>query len=524
MASHLPQYRVAIVAVTALLFAAAMLSHPGAALSDVPANAADDLRPLPMFGCNLHRNLVNLTDKNIPAEWNVQEGKQKNVKWVIKLSTKAYGGPVVANGKIFVATDNRVPKDPKITGDKGVLQCFRTADATFLWQAVHDALPEEIAKEARVEGMASTPAIDGNQLYYVSNRCELVCADTEGFLDGKNNGAQDEERKGKTDADFIWRLDMIKELNVFPHKLPNGSPLVAGDLVFTCTGNGADGEGGEAKPPHPEAPSFIAVNKHTGKVVWKDNSPGENIMLGQWSNPAYAVVNGAAQVIFGGGDGWLRAFEARTGKPIWKFDCNPKSASAKGGKNARNYLAATPVVYDNKVYVGVGQEPSVGSGIGHFWCVDITKTGDLSPVGDNFDPKAPANKDAGLVWHYGGPVEAGADRDFVFGRTLSTCAIQDGLVYVAELAGYLHCLDAKTGQKYWEHDLKAEVWGSPYWVDGKIYLGTGDGDIHVFAHGKEKKVLGKMEMEDAVYSTPVAADGVLYVMTMKNLFAIAKKD
>ena len=122
---------------------------------------------------------------------------------------------------------------------------------------------------------------------------------------------------------------MIKELNVFPHKLPNCSPLIAGDLLFVTTGNGADGEGAEAKPPHPEAPSFIAVNKLTGKVVWKDNSPGDKIMLGQWSNPAYAVVNGKAQVIFGGGDGWLRGFEPETGKPIWKFDCNPKAPDAE---------------------------------------------------------------------------------------------------------------------------------------------------------------------------------------------------
>ena len=281
-------------------------------------------------------------------------------------------------------------------------------------------------------------------------------------------------------------------------------------------------KGQDARPPHPEAPSFIAVNKHTGKVVWKDNSPGDKIILGQWSNPAYAVVNGKPQVIFGGGDGWLRAFEPETGKPIWKFDCNPKAADAKT-KGSPNYIVATPVVWDNKVYVGVGQEPSLGSGMGHFWCVDITKTGDLSPVNDNFDPKAEINKNSGLVWHYGGPAQGQSDRDYVFGRTLSTCAIQDGLLYISELAGYLHCLDARTGQKYWDYDLKAEVWGSPYWVDGKVFIGTGDGDVHVFAHGKEKKVLGKIEMEDAINSTPFAHNGVLYVMTMKNLFAISNQ-
>jgi outer membrane protein assembly factor BamB len=461
-----------------------------------------------MFGGSPGRNMVNLTDHNIPTDWSVAEGKQQNVKWSAKLGDKAYGGPVVSGGKVFVATNNKSPRDPTLKGDKGVVMCFRAADGKFLWQAVHDSLADDIVKDAKPEGIASTPAVEGDRLYYVSNRGELVCADVEGTPDGK--------------AKFVWKLDMLKELGVFPHKLPNGSPLVAGDLVFVCTGNGVDEDAVRA----PQAPSFIAVDKKTGKVRWKDNSPGDNVMLGQWSNPAYAVVNGKAQVIFGGGDGWLYGFEAETGKPAWKFDCNPKSAKTKSGPKAdRNYLVGTPVVFDKKVYVGVGQEPSLGSGVGHVWCIDITKSGDLSPVNDNYDPKAPENKNSGLVWHFGGaadPKAAGdADRDYNFGRTVSTCAVHDGLVYIAEVAGYLYCLDAKTGKKYWDHDLKAEVWGSPYLVDGKVYLGTGDGDVWVFAHGKEKKLVNKVEMENQIYSTPTAADGVLYVMSMKNLYAIA---
>jgi outer membrane protein assembly factor BamB len=478
-------------------------------LGTAPAAAPDTGDACPMFGCNGSRNLVNTVDKNVPTEWSVQEGKQKNIKWSVKIGTNSYGGPVVADGKVFVGTNNQVPRDAKIPGSAGVVMCFREMDGKFLWQAAHDELPADIVKDARGHGVAATPAIEVKRLYYVNNRCELICADTEG---------QNEKEK------VIWRLDMIKDLGVFPHKLPNCSPLVAGDLVFVTTGNGVD----EETVKNPKAPSFIAVNKKTGKVVWQDDSPGDQVMLGQWSNPAYAVVNGKAQVIFGGGDGWLRGFEAQTGKPIWKFDCNPKAAKGKGGPKAgRNYLVATPVVFDNKVYVGVGQEPSLGSGIGHFWCIDITRTGDISPVGDNFDPKALANKNSGLVWHFGGPADPKtADetgRDWLFGRTVSTCAIHDGLVYVAELAGYLHCLDAKTGKQYWEHDLKSEVWGSPYCVDGKVYLGNGDGDVTILAHGKDKKVLGKIEMENAIYSTPVVVNGVLYVMTMKNLYAIAAK-
>src|SRR5262245_58692990 len=75
-----------------------------------------------------------------------------------------------------------------------------------------------------------------------------------------------------------------------------------------------------------------------------------------------------------------------------------------------------------------------------------------------------------------------AKQTFIFGRSMSTVAVHDGLCYAAELDGYLHCLDAKTGQKYWTYDTKRAMWGSPYWVDGKVYLGTEDGDLFVFKH------------------------------------------
>jgi outer membrane protein assembly factor BamB len=89
--------------------------------------------------------------------------------------------------------------------------------------------------------------------------------------------------------------------------------------------------------------------------------------------------------------------------------------------------------------------------------------------------------------------------------------------------GFLHCLDARTGQKYWEHDLKAEIWSSPFWVDGKVYLGNEDGDMYIFAHGKEKKLLGQVAMDRPIKGTPVAVNGVLYVVTDTQLFAIVNK-
>jgi outer membrane protein assembly factor BamB len=308
------------------------------------------------------------------------------------------------------------------------------------------------------------------------------------------------------------------------------SPLVVGDLVFVVTGNGVDEE--HANIPSPTAPSFIAVNKKTGKVVWKDASPGKSIMHGQWSNPTYAEVNGKPQVIFPGGDGWLYAFEPANGKPIWKFDANPKDSKYElGGKGTRSDFIATPVVVGDRCYIGTGQDPEHLTGIGHLWCIDITRTGDRSPelVADpKADPvKTRPNPDSGVVWHYGGALRMEDQdmirRDFYFGRTMSTVAVHDGLVYAGELDGFLHCLDARTGKEYWQHDLKAGLWGSAYWVDGKVYIATEDGDIWIFEHGKDKKEPRRMEMRQRVRSTPVVANGVLYVMTELHLYAIANR-
>ena len=98
----------------------------------------------------------------------------------------------------------------------------------------------------------------------------------------------------------------------------------------------------------PNAPSFLALNKHTGAILWTDKSPGENILHGQWSSPAAGVLGGVPQVIFAGGDGWVYSFRADAGKDgrpelLWQFDANPKESKwVVGGAGTRNNIIATP--------------------------------------------------------------------------------------------------------------------------------------------------------------------------------------
>ncbi len=462
----------------------------------------------PMWGGTPARNQVNLNETNLPDTWNIET--KKNILWVAELGSRSYGNTVVGGGKVFVGTNNERVRNPKITGDKGVVMCFNEADGKFLWQAVHDKLPAGRVNDWPEEGICSSPAVESGRVYYVSNRCELVCADVEGFLDGENDGPfQTEKYRDPIDGDFIWVLDMMEELTAFPHNLATSSPLIVGDLIFVLTSNGVDES--HITIPAPEAPSFIAVDKKTGKVVWEDDSPGGNILHGQWSNASYGIMGGKRQVVFAGGNGWVYSFEPETGKPIWQFDCNPKDAKYElGGRGTRNYIIGTPVIDSDHVYIAVGQDPEHGEGPGHLYSIDGTASSPLAPP----EGTAADITVTGRTWHYG-------NKDYH--RTLSTVAVHDGLVYAADLSGFVNCLDQKTGRVFWKHDLLSAVWGSPTLIDGKVFLGNEDGDVTVFKPGKEMKIIAVNNMGSSVYGTPIAANGVLYVANRTKLFAIAKK-
>lgn len=473
----------------ALTFSAPAFSQP---TSQPPTGA------WPMWGGRPGRNAV-ADAQHIPHEFNLLN--KRNIRWVARLGTYSYGGPVVADGRVYVGSNNGGELRPGITGDKGCVLCFDERTGSLLWQATHDKLASGAANDWPEQGVASTPYVDGERVYYVSNRCELVCADVRGFHDLENDGPFREERySDRNDADFVWLLDMVGELGVFPHNLAACSPVGAGDLVFVCTANGVDED--HEKPPKPEAPSFIAVDKRTGRVIWKRSDPGTGILHGQWSSPAYGEVHARGQVIFGGGDGWCYAFEPLTGELLWKFDLNPKdSVWEVGGRGTRSSIVATPVFVGGTVYIATGDDPESGTGPGHLYAIDATRKGDVTS--------------SAAVWHVGGKE---------FGRTLSSATVADGLLYAADLDGYLYCLDAQTGKQHWRYDMQAAVWGSPCVVDGKVLLGTTDGDLVVLAHDRTLRELARNELGAAIHTTPAVANGILYVVTQRNLIAIGPSD
>ena len=133
-----------------------------------------------------------------------------------------------------------------------------------------------------------------------------------------------------------------------------------------------------------------------------------------------------------------------------------------------------------------------------FRSIDATGAGDITRTGE--------------VWSY--PLEK---------HVMSTAAVSDGLVFIADCGRKFHCVDAQTGQAQWTHEIKGDAWASPYVADGKVFLGTRSGSYYVFAASREKTVLHTAELGSPISATVTAANGVLYVASMTWLYAVENR-
>ena len=502
----------------------------------------------PQWGGTNNRNMVSaergLPDSFTPDKEGAdgQPGNRKNakgIKWVVKVGAFAYGNPTVAGGRVFVGTDAQtLSADTRFNGLKGgLVKCFDEASGTLLWQL---PIPERLTRlpagahfTQQSLGVCSSPTVDGDRVYVVTGAGDILCLDARGQSDGNAGPFTDEAHPmagsdklsvelNAKDGDIVWRFDPIDELGVCPHDVASSSVLIVGDMLYAATSNGV--EKSHEKVVSPLAPSVIVLDKRTGTLLAADDEKiGTRQWHTQWGSPSSGTVGDKALVFFPGADGVCYAFEALAAAPAkpvslrkaWSYDCCPAEYKYRDGKlipyyagdkrkanspnkNDGSYVGpseiiGTPVFYEGRVYVAIGQDPSHGRGKGMLHCIDASKTGDITGTG--------------ALWKYG-------DID----RSLSTVAIADGLVYVTDVGGRLHCVDAQTGQRCWVYETNEETWGSPLVADGRIYFGTSK-SFYVMAAGRQSRLLSKVRMTAPVYSTPVAANGVLYIASNRYLWA-----
>ncbi|MGD9126533.1 MAG: PQQ-binding-like beta-propeller repeat protein [Planctomycetia bacterium] len=494
-------------------------------------------------GSAARNNVVEKAD--IPTEWSIGSWDDKtktwdsadaeNVRWVMPLGSVTYGTPIVAGGRVFCATNNGagyLKKYPKET-DLGVLLAFDEKTGKFLWQHSVEKHPDGREIDWPEQGICSNPLVVGDRLWIVTNRAEVVCLATAG----------DPKRPGESKV--LWSFDMIGQLDIHPHNMASCTVVEVGDQLFLCTSNGVNES--HQQVPKPKAPSFISLDKNTGKLLWSDVGPGAQILHGQWSSPAVATIDGTTQVIFPAGDGWVYSYEIKKDGPklLWRFDCNPKDAFWKGsGMGDRASLVSTPVVVGKHVYIATGHDPEFGEANGRLWCIDATRRGDVSPTlaldsqgkplppkrlqaadpkkGDKIQP----NPNSAAVWCYEGKeVDKGVEREFEeqMHRSISTVVVSRGLVVTADIAGLVHCVDQKTGKLLWIYDAMASIWGSPLVIGDKIYLGDEDGDLIVLRLARTLEEIAENCMDETIYTTPTCAGNTLFIATRTYLAAIGAK-
>ncbi|MCX7045538.1 MAG: PQQ-binding-like beta-propeller repeat protein [Candidatus Sumerlaeota bacterium] len=495
--------------------------------------SAENSEPQFRWGGSADSNMASGA-RNLPADPGAT-----SPSWEVKIGTHQYSIPTLDRGRIYIAAnDIAVERAGYKTTEGGALICVEQATGKLIWRMPSPRYFAGIKPPYHFDqwrcGICSGPLVDGDRVYVVGNRGEVLCLDREGQANGNDGPFKDElEYMGiaatagaalePTDGDIIWRYNFLTELGVIPHDVCGSTLLLHGDLLYACTSNGQDDK--HKLVANPQAPTLIVLDKKTGRLVARDDEKiGERLFHCNWSSPVGGVVNGRPLIFFGAGDGILYAFDPATPTPsssapastrstpstptiqilkkVWSCDCNPLDYRMRDGKfippasnsihkpDGPSEIIGVPAPYNGRLYVAIGQSPIYGVGQGCLSCVDAA-TGKI-------------------VWS-----------SKLVERTLATAAISDGLLYIPDLTGNLHCFDAATGQRYWVHSLEDKTWCSSAFVaDGKVYVGTEKTNLlWVLKAGKEKQVLSKIRLKAGAV-TVTAADGVLYIPTQRTLIAI----
>jgi outer membrane protein assembly factor BamB len=501
-------------------------------MSAVSALSAD----WPQWGGNPAHNMLS-AEKNLPDSFRpgvvdpdketMDLGTAENVKWVAKMGSETHGSPVIAQGRVLIGSNHLAEHgDPSRTRHMagGWLACLDEKTGRLIWELVAPKLPEKRAPHSDTGyGICSSATVDGDRVYVNTNNGDVLCLDLFGMANGNDGPFRDEGRYmagafnqpddpppsvpvKPTDADIVWRYDMLAELDTHPHDASSCSILVLGDYLYVCTGNGINRT--EDKVLNPLAPSLIVLDKKTGRLLATDGELiGTRLYKGQWSSPTLCQAGGRTLIIYPGGDGLCYAFEPlptppppgrSTLKKVWAVECNPPACLVRDGrkllykdKDGPSEIVGTPVCVGDRIYVTIGRDPNRGSGRGNVTCIDAVR--------------------GVRLWN--------CDQ---VGRSMSTVSVADGLLYVAETFGAVHCLDAATGGILWSHKIDGRVWGSTMLADGKLYVPTSK-HLLVFAAEKEKKLLAAVRLDSSCLSTPTAANGTLYVATQEFLYALTRR-
>jgi outer membrane protein assembly factor BamB len=379
-------------------------------------------------------------ERNLPITWSPKQ----NIRWKVPLPGPGNSTPVIWGDRVFVsqALDG---------GKRRVVIAFHRADGKKLWQQGMNCQVTETSHPQNPPCSAS-PVTDGAAVYAHFASAGVVAYDLHG--------------------NKLWHRDLGPVL----HKWGNGSsPILYKNLVIVFHG--------------PGAPTFlIALNKRTGKVVWKKKETAINsLIFGSWSTPVVVRVGERDELIMPlpgeriGGAGEFKGYDPASGKELWRC------------QGLGNEIYAMPIVSTaNDLVVGISGHNGPLMAIRPGGSGDVTRSHQL--------------------WRSAGKNP----------QRIGSGVLHQGRLYLVDAPGFVECLDARKGKVLWKERVGANLWGSMLLAEGRLYVTSLEGITLVLAASPKFQVLAKNDIKEATYAAMAVSNGNVFLRTYKHLYCIRK--
>lgn len=404
---------------------------------------------------------------NLPDAWSASEGK--NIAWKTPIPGLAHSSPIAWGDRVFVTTAISSRKDatfrPGLYGDGTASEdvTVHKWNVIALDRRTGKVLWERTAYEGTPKEKRHIKATYANATPATDGNHVVAFFGSQGLY------AYD------MDGRLLWKRDLGR-IDAGAYDSPDyewgtaSSPILYKDLVIVQ----ADQQKG----------SFVtALRLKDGSTDWR----AERDELPSWATPTVYTAGSRPELVTNAPK-FIRGYDPLTGKELWRL-----------GRSS-NITAPTPIFEKDLIVVASGRRPTAP--------VFVVKAG---ARGDITLPEK-ATSGGAVLW-----TREGA------GSYMPTPVIHDGRLYVLKNQGILTCWDLRTGDKLYEERLPGVTSGfsaSPVVADGKLYLSSEDGDVHVVRAGPKFEVIATNPMGQPLMATPAIAGGLLLVRGERDLFAI----
>ncbi|MBA3887403.1 MAG: PQQ-binding-like beta-propeller repeat protein [Acidobacteria bacterium] len=401
-----------------------------------------------------------------PLTWDADTSR--NVAWKVAIPGLAHSSPIVWGDRLYVTT--AVSRDAESVFRPGFSPDGRPAsdDVVHSWRlssletSTGRIVWERVAHEGRPRSTRHPKSSQASSTPVTDGRYVVAFFGSEGLY------CYD------TDGRLVWKRDLgILEAGsiYYPDRQwgTASSPVIAGDKVILQ----ADLQSG----------SFVAAyDLATGDVAWR--TPREE--LPSWASPGF-VAGSSPQVVTNGAR-YIRGYDVHTGRELWR------------AANTSEIAVPTPVHSNGLIFVTSGYGPTKPIA-----AIRVGALGDLSlPAGET--------SSRGIAWS--------SSRG---GSYISTPLVYGRYLYTLSANGVLACYEASTGTLVYERrvaDRGGAYSASPVAADGRIYLSSEDGEVHVVKAGSSYEVLATNVMGAPVMATPAISNGMIFIRTTTHLYGI----